>query len=441
MNLKKILIKNYPERLYSLVTFAGETASAFGFNAYLVGGCVRDILMNNVSRDIDIALVPAEFHAGANIKGETSRKGETPRKGEMPRKSETPPECRAGIIRRLNGMAAVIKKKYKGSQLKAHPEFGTLSLFLPGGRLSRSNSLSHSVARVDFAIARRERYPSAGSLPAVDFPADIKADLLRRDFTINSIAVCLSGGPSGEVLDFYGGIKDIRDKKINVLHPRSFIDDPTRILRALRFAGRLGFGVGGNTGRLLADAVRKNYPGKVSQERITNEFLLAIGEPDAPHILKLFSKYDINNTIWRELLAGLPGLRKGKGSVLSGMSRLRTVDARLCLLLRVAMPGRGSPGIKNFLRKIKVRRETVRRITGVFEYMSGARQDVLPLWASEFFRIAGFKKPPVLITGHDLLKEGFTPGPLFKKILSEVRANTSLSTRRKALEYINKKYR
>jgi tRNA nucleotidyltransferase (CCA-adding enzyme) len=118
-----------------------------------------------------------------------------------------------------------------GAPVAAHPRFGTAVLELP-----------HGVGHVDFISARRERYPSPGALPVVE-PGNLRDDLARRDFTVNAMAVRITGARAGELVDPHGGVRDLAAGVIRALRADAFVEDPSRIVRAARYAGRLGFAV------------------------------------------------------------------------------------------------------------------------------------------------------------------------------------------------------
>jgi tRNA nucleotidyltransferase (CCA-adding enzyme) len=195
--------------------------------AYLVGGAVRDLLLGIEGADLDVA-----------IEGDT--------------------EVLAGL---------------PGFELERE------GLFLTG-RLERDG------VRIDLAQARAESYPHPGALPEVR-PAPIEEDLARRDFTINAMAVPLSG--ERELLDPHGGVNDLRAGLLRILHPASFSDDPTRALRAARYAARFGFDLEPETARALPDADLST----VSDDRVQNELTRAAAEPDPAAVLRLIRQWGI----------------------------------------------------------------------------------------------------------------------------------------------------
>jgi tRNA nucleotidyltransferase (CCA-adding enzyme) len=154
-----------------------------------------------------------------------------------------------------------------GGEVVAHDRFETASISLGD-------------ARIDVARARRERYPEPGALPEVE-PASLVEDLLRRDFTVNAIAVTLDAAREREVHASPGALEDLRAGRLRVLHDSSFIDDPTRLLRLARYAARLEFEVEPHTAELASRAVASRALDTVSGARIGAELRLALGEADA----------------------------------------------------------------------------------------------------------------------------------------------------------------
>lgn len=187
---------------------------------YVVGGCVRDLSLGRGQLDVDVV---AE-----------------------------------GEVQSLAAAAA----SALGGRWVAHREFGTVTLEV-------------DEARVDLAMARAETYARAGALPRVR-PASIGEDLARRDFTINALALALCGPERGRLLDPFGGWADLRRGLVRVLHPRSFIDDATRILRAVRYAARLGFRLESGTLALLRRDL--SYLDTISGARVRQELMRLLAE-------------------------------------------------------------------------------------------------------------------------------------------------------------------
>ncbi|MDD5614382.1 MAG: hypothetical protein PHQ54_04860 [Candidatus Omnitrophica bacterium] len=141
---------------------------------------------------------------------------------------------------------------------------------------------------VDIAQARKEIYKNCGSLPEVS-PAGIKEDALRRDFTVNTLLFRLSSGKAVELIDFTGGLKDIKNKVIRILHKQSFFDDPTRIIRAVRYSERFGFKIDGDTLGCIKKALSEDAYASLSTQRLCAEFVRVLKEnrPYKP-IIRMF---------------------------------------------------------------------------------------------------------------------------------------------------------
>lgn len=159
--------------------------------------------------------------------------------------------------------------KRTGGRVRSFPQFLTYKVTAEG------------LPEIDVATARKEKYRAPGALPTVE-QGRLKDDLLRRDFSVNAIAIDVL---SGEVHDPTNGVRDIEARQIRVLHDQSFVDDPTRVFRALRLAARLGFTLERHTDELLRDAVANGALTTVSRERIWRELFLAMDEAEAPKVL------------------------------------------------------------------------------------------------------------------------------------------------------------
>ncbi len=160
-----------------------------------------------------------------------------------------------------------------GGEIRRHERFNTATVYLPEGS-------------IDLAMARSESYPEPGALPVVQ-PAALEEDLARRDFTVNALAVAV--GAAGEVIDHHGGLGDLAAGVVRVLHDRSFIDDPTRALRAARYAARLGLDVEEKTLTLLLDTDFAT----VSTDRVDGELERLAAEPRAARALELLAGWGL----------------------------------------------------------------------------------------------------------------------------------------------------
>ena len=226
-NLLPIIERSLPTSSYAILKAVADKASDLGIAAYLVGGPVRDILLGLPVEDLDIVV--------------------------------------EGEARRL-GMALT---ESLGGSLVVHERFSTATVKLDDHRL-------------DLATARRETYVRPGALPRV-IPSNIADDSSRRDFTINAMAIALTGANAGRLLDNHGGRKDLNNGHIRILHDKSFIDDPTRILRAIRYEQRLHFDLEDSTEARLLEAVDGGALGSVSGDRVRREIDLILKEK-SPHL-------------------------------------------------------------------------------------------------------------------------------------------------------------
>ena len=222
------MIPNIPEPILNLLYEIGEVA---GKNAYLVGGFVRDLLLKRPSLDIDIV-----------VEGDAIRVAET-------------------ICERWNGT------------LEVHPQFGTATV----------TPENIDLPKVDFVTARSETYQGAGTLPIVQ-SGTITDDLHRRDFSINALAIRLDINDFGTIVDETGGREDLEAGIIRVRHNRSFIDDPTRIFRAARYAARYDFRIA-ETDEILIREALPILP-QLSGERIRNEIDRVLLEKHAAKIVE-----------------------------------------------------------------------------------------------------------------------------------------------------------
>ncbi|MCS6957671.1 MAG: CBS domain-containing protein [Aquificaceae bacterium] len=226
-----------PENIKPLLLSIGKEANSMGYRVYLVGGVVRDLLMRKKIWDLDLV-----------VEGNAIE-----------------------LAKRLSQVWHVDAHTF--------PEFGTAHMKI-------------GEYKVELATTRRETYPHPGSYPVVEW-ATLREDLLRRDFTINAMALSINSEDFGTLIDYFGGLRDLKDGILRVLHPMSFVEDPVRILRALRFAGRFGFKLSKGTEKLLKKAVELELLKKSPRGRILNELRLALREEKLLDILRLYKKYHI----------------------------------------------------------------------------------------------------------------------------------------------------
>ena len=276
--------RELPERLRALRGMDLILPALDGAPAcFLVGGAVRDLLLRREPVDIDVA-----------VEGDA--------------------EAVAGRL------AEVL-----GGEIVAHERFGTATVVAGG------------VDAVNLARTRRESYAEPGALPDVA-PAGLSEDLGRRDFTINAIAAALNAGQVGALSDPHRGREDLRDGLIRVLHRGSFSDDPTRLLRAVRYAARLGFALEPDTERWARAAVADGAPATVSGPRILDELIDLLGEDETPRAVELLGDLGIDRALHPDLSADPELVASAKlGAAETG------ADPALAALAALATDGIGGP--------------------------------------------------------------------------------------------------
>ena len=334
---------------------------------YLVGGAVRDALLGEVGPDLDLVIegVPAA-------------------------------EAARALAEALGGEA------------EAFPAFATARVRLPGGM------------RVDLANPREERYPRPGALPEVR-PSTLERDLRRRDFTVNAMALRVHPEPP-VLLNPYGGLSDLKAKRLKPLSPVAFVEDPSRILRGLRLAARLGFTLGPEAEAQIEAALKPEVLQTASKSRLKDELLLALEEPSPQKALTLFDRFGVleklfglkpDAAFWqalRRLEAGRP-------------ETLAPPEAYL-YLLAAAAPDPGA-----FVRTFglpKVYAEGARRLREPPDDPERVRELGEPfVWAFLAMhpeREGWLARRSRRLRGRDLIELGMKPGPAVGKILREVAA-------------------
>lgn len=226
MDLMKKMRQIYPKEIMALLKRIGALSSRSGYNAFAVGGLVRDLILGSKNLDLDIV-----------IEGDA-----------------------------IN-FARTLARDLKGA-LIVHKRFGTAAV-VTGTRL-----------KIDLATARKEVYERPAALPTVVEFSSLKDDLVRRDFTINAMAISLNRDNFGQLIDFFGGEADLAHGRIRVMHDASFIDDPTRIFRAVRFEQRFGFVIDKHTVGLIMNAMKEKMFYEIQPHRIRDEIILILKEKE-----------------------------------------------------------------------------------------------------------------------------------------------------------------
>jgi tRNA nucleotidyltransferase (CCA-adding enzyme) len=395
-----------PKPLLDLLREAGEMAADQGDSLFIVGGFVRDLLLGNPTLDIDLV-----------VEGDAIR------------------------------LAQRLAKKY-GGRVRSHGRFGTAKWLIAQSRLADSIS---EVSTLDFVTARVEFYERPSALPEVE-RSSVKQDLHRRDFTINTMAVQLDPDSYGELLDFYGGENDLKGGLIRVLHSLSFVEDPTRMLRAARLEQRLRFQIEARTEELLRNALDLLDP--VSGERIYHELQLIFREAKPERALRRLAELGVLGQIHPGLRADewiaqhLADTRAGladspwAGTQLTDVHYLGLLTFRLSreevnqvierLRIRTddAYTLRQLQTLKTLLPQI----EEPRRPSQLYRMLEPVPDDALLIgWLAaenETARaqLAQFQRElrgvEPIIDGHYLRREfGLRPGPIYREVLDYLRAN------------------
>jgi tRNA nucleotidyltransferase/poly(A) polymerase len=276
------LLVDLPTPQRRAIDLVKEVATEKDCQPWLVGGPVRDLLLGRTVIDVDLTL-----EEGAST-------------------------LARALARRLE------------SRVKSYPQFLTYKVAAAG------------FPEIDIATARKERYRQPGALPAVS-AGRLKDDLLRRDFSVNAMALGLL---SGTMLDPARGEEDIARRVIRVLHDKSFIDDPTRIFRAIRLATRLGFAIEPHTSQLMREAIEAGALATVSRERIWRELFLAMDENDAPAVLSALASHGALDVLFGKRLNG--SLKEKLEQMHAQIARNSDLD-RYVLYSGVLLRGDASP--------------------------------------------------------------------------------------------------
>jgi len=424
--IAKLMKERFPDRLHNLLMEFGRVGDELGYSVYAIGGFVRDLLMRVENFDVDIV-----------VEGDGIRFAE-----EFEKKSS----CR----------------------IRTHKKFGTAIILFPDG------------LKVDVATARLEVYDSPAALPTVE-RGSIRMDLYRRDFTINTLAIQLNPRAFGELIDFFGGVRDIKEKVIRVLHNLSFVEDPTRVFRAIRFEQRLGFQIAKHTQNLMKNVVKTGFMERLSGGRVLSELILIL-EEEIPtpalrrmrdfnlfHYLHPHLKFDeeaetlfeqIHHVIsWFDLLFlkeqyerwliyfyGLIDFLKG-GEIDELCQRL-SMNERL----RRKVIGGKRQADQTLLQifswinaDMRPKRSEIYAVLDPLSteeklfMMAKTTQNETRRYISLYFTQLKDAKP--LLKGVDLIQMGIRPGPSIKKTLSgllKARLDEQVITRQDEMEYVSK---
>jgi tRNA nucleotidyltransferase (CCA-adding enzyme) len=418
-----ILKERLPRNIIKILKDIGQVADSIGYNAFLVGGLVRDILIKRDNLDVDIV-----------IEGDGIR------------------------------FAQEFSRQF-GPRVRSHKKFGTAVMIFANG------------FKVDIATARMEYYETPAAAPIVE-TSSLKLDLYRRDFTINTLAVKLNRRDYGTLLDFFGGQKDIKERVLRVLHNLSFVEDPTRILRAIRFEQRFGFKIGKLTLALIRNAIKINCFKDLSGHRLFSELKLVLKEDNPLKAIERMDQLELLEVIhpdirltddlrlvfeeigrvvsWYNLLYLEEPLDTWKvywHGLTSGLEirTLTQLTERLGITdqeSRKMLSQRKSGGdlLEKLYRFSGTHYELYTLLTSydtetLLFFMAKATSDKIKRFISLYFtRLRGEQ---ISLGGNDLLEMGFAPGPAFKKIMQgllEARLNEVVKTREDEMAFVREHF-
>jgi len=435
--MKKVL----PRQLLVILHTIGRLAKEKGYRAFVVGGFVRDILLGVRNFDMDIVV-----------------EGDAIEFGRM------------------------LAHFYKGS-LVSYTKFGTSTVIIgwprglrkPGvsGRSASGRGTDGRKFKIDIATARKESYDKPAALPTVEF-SSLKNDLQRRDFTINAMAASVNKETFGQLIDFFGGEKDLESGVIRVLHDGSFIDDPTRIFRAVRFEQRFGFCIDKYTENLIKHAVSEGMFSKTQNQRIRDELMLMLEEADpARAILRMKELHELRFIhpkikITKSVARLFSRIKEVFNMYAAGALKGKHVDLRLLYLMALfnnltkedvssicssfvlrrsdcskllawkkcqkkvpkylSRPGLRPSGIYSILAPLP--------LEGILFFAAGTKNRIVLSRIDDF--ISEYRKARIKIGGSDLKQLGIKEGPLYSKILARIlhrRIDGKIKTKKNEIDF------
>jgi tRNA nucleotidyltransferase (CCA-adding enzyme) len=418
-NITKFIVERLSDRLVEILRHIGRAADEIGVSAFVVGGFVRDLFLYRSNEDIDLVI------EGDGI----------------------------GFAKKYAKMAGV--------RIHTHAKFGTAVIIYPDG------------FKIDVASARLEYYQFPAALPIVEM-GSIKLDLFRRDFTINTLSIQLNENRFGTLVDFFSAQKDLKEKVIRVLHNLSFVEDPTRVFRAIRFEQRFGFSIGKLTAGLIENAVKMDFFKRLSGRRVFTELRLILEEENPTRAVVRLHDYNLLGVIhptiqlnkdlislldavkkvvaWYDLLFIEEPLMKWLVYFLALIRRCdrktsQDIGSRFELSQRhqsLISEGRfeAERALISLERKLPVKNSTLhRRLTGfsnelILFMMAATRQERVKRAISHYFTRLRNVQPA--ISGKDLLAMGYQPGPIFREVLQlvlEAKLDGRLKSRKEELVF------
>jgi tRNA nucleotidyltransferase (CCA-adding enzyme) len=427
-NLTTVMASHLKRDIIVLLRRAGEVAENLGFQVYVVGGFVRDLLLNIKNLDLDLV-----------VEGDG--------------------------IAFAKALAAELD-----AAVRTHRKFATATVILPDGM------------RLDVATARLEYYEYPAAMPTVEL-SSIKLDLYRRDFTINAMAIHLNPDRFGTLVDFFNSQNDLKLHRISVLHNLSFVEDPTRIFRAIRFEQRLDFRISKHTEKLIRNAVRMNLFDRFFGPRFFIELRQILSEDNPIPALRRIGEFDLFQFLWPDLKPNLKVDRRfihvlTQANRAVSWFKLMYLDEKLeqwKVYLLCVMSRSRIRELVNFCRRFELPEKLEKNLArqkseadriatdmqhrpymkpseiywllqdleneGLLYLMAIARKKHIQKAVSQY--VTQLDKAQPLLSGRDLQEMGYTPGPAFRAMLNhliEGQLNGEISTQNEAREYIRKHY-
>ncbi len=377
----------------------GAIALRLGTRSFLVGGPVRDMILGRASPDLDIAV------------------------------EDKPHEFGAVVAKEFGGRFVYHSRFLSGSVLS--PLASRLKPQAPGPENPQLATRNSKLAHIDITQTRAETYERPAVLPTVR-PASIVGDLGRRDFTINSMALELTPGSFGAFIDPFDGRADVAQRRVRALHARSFIDDPTRIFRCIRFATRLGFRIERRTLELVRSAIEQRLPAFLTPERILYELRLICAEPLALPMVKALVRERVLEAAWRwtpprGFVAGMAKLVRAPSAELLfiyWLSVLPVTDR-----FPVRKEEREAAEAVASAAKLKHKLKRKLKPSEVVQLLRGLPVPALHILAALESKTVGanirafldsYSTVHIATSGADLRAAGLAPGPAFREILDKL---------------------
>jgi len=378
-----------PLSLPPVITGIVRIVQHHGGRIFLVGGPVRDLLLNRVCPDWDIAIDLGEY------------------------------QTRARLEDKLRHLLRQFCQKFN-ARFVFHPHFLTATLTLPE-------------QQIDICHTREETYPRPALLPLVK-PAPLERDLFRRDFTMNAIALELTARGTGALIDPCNGQQDIKLRLVRIIHPQSFIDDPTRIFRAIRFAVRLDYEIESGTLYLMRAAIKNGYPALLTPERILYEIRCILKERTALKMLEALIKEKVLQSAWQwqpspEILSRLQ-LLQNQGADLPDLFAYLLASFPVTEKFSLTREERETrQALANF-NAVKRKLRLAKRPSTIYHLLKNLPDRALRIAAliepdtaireKITYYLANLKNRPALVTASDLLRIGIKPGRKLGTILQKL---------------------